>query len=177
MKKFIILSLLIPLNILLSQTERLSPVKNYLKQSERLISEKSPKITVRPYTGKKFETIFIKYENDSLFYYDLDTKTESKLALLEIKQIGRQDGISVFIGIDYKNKLQMSPEEIQQILTKQTKITQSQEESVKIDDILKRQPSLMERSTIALERIALVETYFMVYSIVITALSILIVLI
>lgn len=171
MKKLTILSLLIPLNILFSQTEQLSPVKIYLSQSERLISEKSPKITVRPYTGKKFEAIFIKYEIDSLFYYDLDTKTESKLALLEIKQISHSDGISVFIGNDYKNRLQMSPEEIHQILTKQTEITQTQEESVKIDNILNRQPSLMERSTAALEQIAKVETFYMKLTIVMLVLD------
>jgi hypothetical protein len=180
MKILTILSLLIPLNILFSQTEQISPVRNYLIQSEKLISEKSPKITVKPYTKKKFKAIFIKYKIDSLFYYDLDTKTESKIALLEIERIGCPDmssafgEISVFIGRDYKYRLQMSPEGINQILNKQTEITQTQEESVKINNILK--PSLMERSTIALERIALVETYFMVYSIVATVLSILIVL-
>jgi len=176
MKKLIIISLLIPMSILISQTEQILPGKQYLTQSERLISEKSPKITVRPYSGKKIDAIFIKYEIDSLFYYDLDTKTESKLALLEIKYILRQDGISVFYGIDYRNKLKLSPIEVQQIALKQTENTQTLEDSAKIENILNRQPSLMERSTIALERIALVQTYFMVYSIVVTAISILIIL-
>ena len=178
MKKLFIISLIIfiPTIILVSQTEQRLAAENYLKHSEKMISDKSPKITIYPYIGRKIQAVFIKYENDSLFYYDLNTKTESKITLFKIKQILLQNGLSVFGGDSYKNRLQMSPTEVQQIALKEIEKTQTSEELTKIKDQYDMQPDLTERSTVALERIALVQTYFMVYSIVATVLSVLIIL-
>jgi len=160
--------------ILVSQTEQRLAAENYLKQSEKMISDKSPKITIYPYSGKKIQAVFIKYENDSLFYYDLNTKTESKITLFKIKQILLQNGVSVFRGDSYKTKLQVILTEDQLMTLKEIEKTQTTEGLAKIKDQWDTQPDLMERSTVALERIALAQTYFMVYSIVATVLVILI---
>lgn len=154
--------------ILVSQTEQRLAAENYLKQSEKMISDKSPKITIYPYSGKKIQAIFIKYENDNLFYYDLNTKTESKMTLFKINQILLQNGVSVFMGDSYKTKLQIILSENQLMTLKEIEKTQKPFADYSTDN-------LTERSTVALEKIALAQTYFMVYSIVVTLLSILLI--
>ena len=161
-----------------SETEQRLAAENYLKHSEKMISDKSPKITIYPYSGKKIQAVFVKYENDSLFYYDLNTKTESKMTLFKIKQILLQNGLSVFGGDSYKNRLQMSLTEDQQIALKEIEKAQKSHEDYSIEKTQKSHEdysaeSLTERSTVALERIALAQTYFMIYSIVVTLVSIL----
>jgi len=142
MKKLFIISLIIfiPTIILVSQTEQRLAAENYLKQSEKIISDKSPKITIYPYSGKKIQAVFIKYENDSLFYYDLNTKTESQITLFKIKQIFIQNGLTVFMGNDYKKRLQMSPTEVQQIALKEIEKTQTSEgEQITTNEYVKAQ--------------------------------------
>ena len=177
MKKIVIICLLIGLfRVSYSQL----PKKRYFEQSAELINKYSPGenyIKIFMVNGSEYEGRFVAYQGQYITFISYSTGDELRIPLSDIRRICSKKNLSVydkkgfeklFGGTEsvYSDSLLIVPQEKTETIT----VADTQE---KLENITEQ--SLNERQTVALEKIALAQTYFMIYSIVVTLVSILLI--
>lgn len=178
MKKIIIICLLIGLfRASYSQQTK----ENYFKQSTALINHYSPGenyIKIFMVNGSEYEGRFIAYQGQDIAFISYSTGDTLRIPLSDVKRIFSKRNLSVYEKNGFE-KLYGSTETVNSdsLLT----VSQKNIETTTVTDtqeILQNitEKSLLERQTIAQERMALVLTYFMVVSVVSIVFSILIIL-
>ena len=175
MKKIIIICLLIGLfRVSYSQL----PGKKYFEQSIKLINKHSPDdnyIKIIMENGTEYEGRFVAYHDNLIIYKSYSTEEELRISLDNIRRIKTKQNISAYDKISFEN-LYSSAESVNSDSLMVG--TQKEFKTITIADtqeILENitEQSLNDRQTVALEKIAKAQTYFMVYSIVVTVLCIL----
>jgi len=177
MKKIVIICLLIGLfRVSYSQI----PLEKYFRQSTALINQYSPGenyIKIFMVNGSEYEGRFVAYQGQYITFISYSTGDELRIPLSDITRIYSKKNSSVYDKKGFE-KLYGSTEAVHSdsLLT----VPQENIETITVADTQEKlenitEQSLNERQTIAQERMALALTYFMIYSIVMTVLSILLV--
>ncbi len=162
MKKIVIICLLIGLfRVSYSQL----PKKRYFEQSAELINKYSPGenyIKIFMVNGSEYEGRFVAYQGQYITFISYSTGDELRIPLSDIRRICSKKNLSVydkkgfeklFGGTEsvYSDSLLIVPQEKTETIT----VADTQE---KLENITEQ--SLNERQTVALEKIALAQTYF-----------------
>lgn len=128
-------------------------LEDFFKQSESIIKNSDNKIRIFTRYDRSINAEFINFKNDTLVYFDIVNHSEESIPLIDVQHIVTKNNKRVFDGDVYIERYHKDYA---------IKNKKNQDNTNKYFE---------ERTVIALEKIAKAQTYFMVYSIVMTLLS------
>jgi len=153
---FLFISILI-INIVCAENGISS--NNYLNQCSTKINDKNKEIRIYTLDNRSIKAEFIGFISDSLSYFDILNYHENKIPLIEVRHIVNKDNKSVFDGEYYIQNFR------KEYIQKNEKF---------IEDISKDM-EYNRRTVSALEKIARAQTYFMLFSVITTIISIILI--
>lgn len=121
---------------------------DYLDQCSARIGD-IKEISIGTMDNRSIKAEFIGFIDDSLLYFDILSQCEKKIPLIEVRYIVDKYNKSVFNGIYYIRNFHKD----------------YSKDNEKVDESISKDMEYNRRSTVALEKIARAQTYFMVTSI------------
>ena len=138
----------------------------YLLMCKETIEIAENQIKIFTLDGSSFHAEFINFRNDSLIYYDSrNLYLNDKKPLIEIKYIITKNNNKAFDGAFFRNHY------IDASVSGNNYSANDLQENYSISELEFEKKEYSQRQTVALEKIAKAQIYFMAYSIVTTLLG------